>query len=257
MDPEVRSATPGKCPRCGMTLVSNLPEPSEYPLEFRAEPKQIPANQDVTLIFRVLDPKTSQPVTSFNVVHEKLFHLFLVSQDLTYFSHEHPVLANDGWFRLRTRLPRPGTYRLLADFDPGGGTPQLSAKTFSTAGFTTPFELSIVHPAPDMSPQRGENLGVEIRTDPVRPIAGRKTMLFITVQPSDGLEKYIGAWSHLLAVSDDLIDMIHTHPVQADGGREMQFNLFFPRAKTYRIWIQLQRKGVVNTVSFTVPVEAL
>jgi len=27
MDRDVRSKTPGKCPRCGMTLVANLPDP--------------------------------------------------------------------------------------------------------------------------------------------------------------------------------------------------------------------------------------
>jgi hypothetical protein len=30
--------------------------------------------------------------------------------------------------------------------------------------------------------------------------------------PGDGLEKYLGAWGHMLAASDDLIDMTHTHP---------------------------------------------
>ena len=43
----------------------------------------------------------------------------------------------------------------------------------------------------------------------------------------------------------------------ADGGPNIQFNLFFPRARTYRIWVQFQRKGVVNTASFTVPVSEL
>lgn len=257
MDPEVRSSTPGKCPRCGMTLVESVPEPVEYPMEFRAEPPSIPANREITLGFRILDPETGKPVTRFNIVHEKLFHLFVVSYDLEYFSHEHPVFDNDGWFRLKTSLPKPGTYRLIADFDPEGGTPQLATKTFSTAGFTEPLEQSISHPPADLSPKTPANLNAELRIEPERPLAGRKTMLFLHVAPSDGMEKFIGAWAHLLAVSNDLIDTIHSHPFLADGGPDMQFNLFFPRAGVYRIWIQLQRKGVVNTVSFTVPVAAL
>ena len=82
-------------------------------------------------------------------------------------------------------------------------------------------------------------------------------MLFFRVSPSEGLQQYIGAWAHLLAVSDDLIDTIHSHPFIADGGPSLQFNLFFPRAATYRVWIQLQRNGVVNTVAFTVPVQGI
>jgi hypothetical protein len=61
----------------------------------------------------------------------------------------------------------------------------------------------------------------------------------------------------MLAVSNDLIDTIHSHPFIADGGPQLQFNIFFPREATYRIWVQFQRKGVVNTVAFTLPVEQL
>jgi len=257
MDRDVRSPRPGTCPRCGMKLVAGLPVPEEYPMEFRAVPPAIPAGRDVTLEFRILQPRSRQPVTRFETIHEKLFHLFLVSQDLEYFSHEHPTLLPSGWFRLRTRLPKPGTYRLLADFDPAGGTPQLAARTFSTAGFIAPLEESIAHPSADLSDKQAANLSVALTTVPVQPVAGTKTMLFFRVSPADGLEPYLGAWAHLLAVSNDLIDTIHSHPFLAEGGPELQFNLFFPRAAMYRVWIQLQRKRVVNTASFTIPVIGL
>lgn len=61
----------------------------------------------------------------------------------------------------------------------------------------------------------------------------------------------------MLAASDDLIDLIHDHPFIADGGPKMQFNIIFPRARTYKMWVQFQRNGVVNTASFTVPVSDL
>jgi Heavy metal binding domain len=257
MDPEVRSKAPGKCPRCGMKLEPGIPQPVEYPMEFRAEPPSIPAGREVTLSFRVLDPKSEKPVSRFEIVHEKLFHLFLVSYDLEYFAHEHPEFGRDAWFRLKTRLPKPGHYRLLADFDPSGGTPQLAARTFTTAGYTKTLEQSIAHPAQDLAPKQAANLKVELRMEPEQPIAGKKTMLFFRIDPAGGLEQYIGAWAHLLAVSNDLIDTIHSHPFIADGGPNMQFNVFFPREAIYRIWVQLQRNGVVNTVSFTVPVTRL
>ena len=49
--------------------------------------------------------------------------------------------------------------------------------------------------------------------------------------------------------------MIHTHPFIADGREVMQFNLVFPRARVYRVWVQFQRNGVVNTAHFDVPVK--
>ncbi|MEJ7609534.1 MAG: hypothetical protein WKF37_25490 [Bryobacteraceae bacterium] len=40
-------------------------------------------------------------MTRFERIHEKLFHLFLVNQDLVTFAHEHPELQADGSFRYR------------------------------------------------------------------------------------------------------------------------------------------------------------
>ena len=257
MDRDVRSTTPGKCPRCGMTMVANLPEPAEYSLDLKVEPPQIPSGRDITLEFRVSDPKTGAPVSQFEIVHEKLFHLFIVSQDLQYFAHVHPEFGGDAVFRLKTTLPKPGTYRLLADFYPKGGTPQLTPRTMTTAGYTTPLEAAIPRLAADLGAKQGANLEVELKLDPPQPLAGKKTMLFMHLTPAVGLEQYIGAWAHLLAVSNDLVDTIHGHPFIANGGPDMQFNLFFPREGMYRVWIQFQRKGVVNTVAFTIPVTEL
>lgn len=84
-----------------------------------------------------------------------------------------------------------------------------------------------------------------------------KTLLFFRVDPAEGLEKYLGAWGHMLAASEDLVDMIHNHPFLGEGGPQIQFNLIFPRAVVYRLWVQFQRQGVVNTVRFDVPVTEL
>lgn len=253
MDPDVRSATPGKCPRCGMTLVLGIPDPVEYPLELQLTPRVPKVGAPLDLKFTVNDPKTGARVKKFDVVHEKLFHMFIVSQDLNYFVHEHPVPRPDGSFEYEARLPKPGMYRVLGDFYPSNGTPQLIAKTlFVPGGTLQPAKL-----APDLAAKHAENMDVQLVMDPPQPIAGFKTLMFFRVNPADGLEKYIGAWGHMLAASDDLIDLIHTHPFIADGGPQIQFNLIFPRARTYRIWVQFQRKGVVNTAVFTVPVSEL
>ena len=111
--PRCAAKGPGKCPRCGMTLVPGIPQPVEYPMEFKVEPRQIPAGREVTLDFRV-PTRRNEPVTKFEIVHEKLFHLFMVSQDLEYFAHVHPEYRPGRLFRLKTKLPKPGTYKLLS-----------------------------------------------------------------------------------------------------------------------------------------------
>ena len=94
------------------------------------------------------------------------------------------------------------------------------------------------------------------RPDKVRAVAEIEDLCGVFI-PDDGLEPYLGAWGHMLAVSEDLVDLVHTHPFIADGGPTVQFNLVFPRPGLFRIWTQFQRQGVVNTLHFDVPVRAL
>jgi Heavy metal binding domain len=252
MDPDVRSSRPGFCPRCGMKLAAGLPDPAEYRLDLSVTPHLLRAGQNVKLGFSVRDPWKGLPVTRFQNVHERLFHLFVVSQDLRFFSHQHPVLLPGGKFSCETAFPMPGMYRLLTDFYPAGGTPQLVAKTVIVPG-AAPAAAALTR---DYSPKDGENLRVELSTDPPQPIAGMKTQMLFRVSPADGFEPYLGAWGHMLAASSDLIDLIHAHPFLANGPL-VQFNVEFPRAGAYRVWVQFQRKGVVNTARFDVPVTRL
>jgi hypothetical protein len=251
MDKDVRSNSPGKCSRCGMTLVAGVPDPVEFHLDLTVTPKTPKPQEKVHLKFDVHDPWKNNPVKKFNVVHEKLFHAFIVSEDLQFFAHEHPLWMNDA-FQYDITLPKPGMYRILGDFYPEGATPQLIAKTVFVAG--PPSRL--VPLTRDYSPKNGENLKVELTTTPAQPVAGMNTQMRFKVNPGEGLEKYLGAWGHMLAASDDLIDMIHTHPFIADGAPEMQFDVTLPRARAYRIWVQFQRHGVVNTVHFDIAAKA-
>jgi hypothetical protein len=146
-------------------------------------------------------------------------------------------------------------YRILGDFYPDGATPQLVAKTVFVSGAVVDDKVPVL--PRDYSPKDAGNMSVSLRTDPPQPISGMKTQMYFELKPADGFEKYLGAWGHMLAASDDLVDLIHTHPFIADGGPQVEFNVTFPRARTYRVWVQFQRQGVVNTAHFDLPVEEL
>jgi hypothetical protein len=251
MDPDIRSNGPGKCRRCGMALVAGIPDPVEFHLDLTTTPSPPAANQTTTLEFQVHDPWKDRPVQKFVTVHEKLFHAFVVSADLRYFNHGHPVLRGDGVFTYPVVLPKGGMFRVLGDFYPDGATPQLLTETLFVpgSGSAQPPALSR-----DYSTKSDANLTVSLATLPEQSTAGNRTRMTFHVDPLDGFEKYLGAWGHMLAASDDLIDMIHLHPVRADGP-DVQFDVVFPRPRVYRVWVQFQRSGVVNTVHFDVPVK--
>jgi hypothetical protein len=251
MDRDIRSSGPGKCSRCGMALVAGIPDQTEYHMALAVSPRPARPGQPVRLTFTVSDPWKDHLVERFSVVHEKLFHAFIISRDLQFFVHDHPTWDH-GAFHYDVAFPKPGMYRVLGDFYPEAAAPQLISDTlFVAGGDSPPPSLSR-----DYTRKTAENLAVELGTSPPAPVAGVTTQMRLTVSPADGLEKYLGAWGHMLAASDDLIDLTHTHPFIADGSAEMQFSVVFPRQRVYRVWVQFQRKGVVNTVHFDVPVKA-
>ena len=174
MDPDIRSHNPGNCSRCGMKLVNGVPYPVDYHLDLEITPRPLKVNSAANLLFSVHDPWKSRPVTNFQLIHEKLFHMFVVSQDLQVFVHDHPSLELDGNFHYSYAFPKSGMYRILGDFYPDGATPQLIAKTVMVPG-PAPKPVTL---ARDYSPKNSTNLQVELVTEPAQPIVGLKTRMY-------------------------------------------------------------------------------
>ena len=252
MDPDVRSHNPGTCRRCGMNLVAGIPDPVEFHLDLGVVPQPPQPAQPAALQFFIHDPWKDRPVTAYNLVHEKLFHAFVVSEDLQFFQHSHPTLVGNGVFQLPITFPHAGMFRVLGDFYPSGATPQLNAQTIFVPG-TAPAPVRLTR---DYSTKSAENMRVALETIPQQPIAGNRTQMRFRIEPGSGLEKYLGAWAHMLAASNDLIDLMHEHPYRVDEGPMVEFEITFPRPMAYRTWVQFQRNGIVNTVHFDVEVAA-
>ena len=67
------------------------------------------------------------------------------------------------------------------------------------------------------------------------------------------LEPYLGARAHMLLVSADLTEAIHGHP-EDDGRPALTFTPIVPTPGDYKVWVQVQRRGVVITVPFWIKV---
>ena len=252
MDPDVRSHNAGVCRRCGMTLVTGIPDPVEFHLDMGLIPASPTPGRPAVVQFFVRDPWKDRPVTGFNVVHERFFHAFVVSEDFEFFVHGHPTLVADGVFQYPITFPKAGVFRILGDFYPAGATPQLTSDTVIVPG-TPPAPVQLQR---DYADKTGDNLRVSFATIPEQPVATARTQLRLSIDARAGLQRYLGAWAHMLVASNDLIDMMHEHPLLADGGPQMEFEIVFPRPGVYRVWIQLQSDERVNTVHFDVPVSA-
>ena len=109
MDSDIRSKTEGFCSRCGMKLRAGIPEPVEFPVDLDVSPRAIKPGQKAELKFTVHDPKNGRQIQHFDVVPQKLFHMFVVSRDMQVFVHDHPVFGEDAKFRYNMAFPKPGS----------------------------------------------------------------------------------------------------------------------------------------------------
>jgi hypothetical protein len=258
MHPDVRGKAGDRCERCGMELVATAADYSPYELGVELIPRALKPDQLGRVRFSVTDPKTGARVRRFESVHERVFHLFVLSRDLSYFAHVHPDLRNDGRLEADIAVPRPGAYQLIADFVPSGGPPQLVQRAFVTAGYDGPLN-AVPALMPDLDPKTINGMRVELV--PPDPRAGREQLLTFELRdekthaPVDDLEPFLGASGHLLIASADLSVVFHSHPVaevSSANGPTVVFQVMLPRPGTYRMWAQFQRHGQVATVPFTV-----
>jgi hypothetical protein len=238
--------------------------PAAYVLETAATPAPLKAGRRERLTLRVRHPASDATVQRFVEVHERIFHLFVVSQDLAHFEHTHPKLAADGSLEVEIMLPRPGAYQLYSDFLPDGGTPQLLQRSLLTAGFAEDPERGRARLAADLSAKTDGDISVALQISAGEGlIAGRQEMFRMrlsdtqTKLPIKDLEPFLGAPAHALIISEDLADAVHSHPVEEysrPNGPDIVFDAVFPRPGLYKLWTQFQRHGRVATVSFTLPV---
>lgn len=275
MHPDVRAVAAGKCSKCGMDLAPMNFDSDEYGLKLEHSPTKIAPGANARLRLTIFNPRTAAPVKQFAVMHEKLLHLFIISQDMASYQHIHPDLQADGSFVVDTVLPQPGHYRVYADFYPAGGTPQVLQTALATAGHKSDLLASQARLLPDATYTKvvdGTNIKLKVVdnfNNEVKIVAGRPVMLkyYLTDAATGGavrdLMPYLGAWGHTLILSEDMAGYIHTHPQQQvypgvrhapnpTLGWEVAFHALLPHAGSYRIWSQFQRGEKLTTVSFTV-----
>jgi Heavy metal binding domain len=252
MHPHVRSPGPQTCPICSMALVPIAPPRAG---QYRLEVTQVPAHRGGgirALKLRIRDPDSHAEVQMFAEAHERLLHLFIIGRDLRSFAHEHPRRTIDG-FELAVDLP-PGAYMLIADFLPGGGYPQMVHRAIVTPGFRA-SAFDTVPLKEDVAEKAVDGMRVQMKVEPSRGHPAAILRFRLTDEADTAitdLEPYLGSAGHLLVVSPDLTQSIHAHPDALGSGPELAFNVEFPEAGIYKLWVQMQRRGKVSAVPFVV-----
>lgn len=261
---------PGECPVCNMKLKKQTSE--QFSVTVKPVGGKLEAGKPVNLLFTLKDPRGMQ-VKDVEIVHEMPLHLLMVSKDLSWYAHEHPALQPDGTFTFTWTFPAGGEYTLFHDFTPKDVGMQVVPVTLKVDGaLVAPVALK----ADNDKPKTVDGYTVALDTGgPVK--TGGATHMAYTIskdgKPVADLQPYLGAMGHLVIISQDLKEFVHSHPHEGDehaagghddkgkgehghtgdkkGGPKVDFEAHFKAAGLYKGWAQFQHNGKVITVPYT------
>jgi len=212
------------------------------------------AGEKIRLELKRTDGRT---IDAFDVNHEKLLHLIVVSKDLSYFNHIHPEHVGEGVFEIANDFPAGGPYRLIADFKPTGGDAMTKLAWVDVAG--KPQEAVPIVPDDVLEKVADGNRVALAVTE--GETEDEWTLAFTltdeaTGQPIADLEPYLGAIGHVVILSADGERYVHVHAEEGQGsGPSAVFEAALPGSGVYKVWGQFQRGGEVFTVSYVLNVE--
>jgi hypothetical protein len=224
--------------------------------------------------------------------HGKLMHLFLIRDTLDAFAHLHPQRLST-FTSVLPPLPA-GSYRMYADVVHAQGLTDTITATVEVppAGLYEAMDpddsWSVETPS---SPSTGDAArlsdGSTMEWEHSHPlIAGKLESLRFTIKSADGspveLEPYLGMGGHAVITRDDGSVFVHVHPsgtvsmaaqqafmkrvgtasepeaMHANHimkmGPNVVFPYSFPKAGSYRLWVQVKRNGKILTGGFATSV---
>jgi hypothetical protein len=218
-----------------------------------------------TLLNISVTEKSGNPVREFELVHDKLMHLIIVGEDLSYFAHIHPTMAaTEGNFTINHIFPDSGTYKLWVDFKPKGGNQTLVTFMADVKGLPTHSPRMPAYDGVYIKESSDNTYQISLKLPQEKIKAKEDTNIVFSVSDASGnpvvdLEPLMGAGGHSVIISSDIQEFLHVHPTEVvepnwKGGPHISFRTSFPKPGLYKIWGQFQHKGKIIMGDFILEV---
>jgi hypothetical protein len=242
-----------------MNQHGNHSSPETTPQAKLTLPKSVTTESPISLRITVQNAQ-GQPIEAFETFQEQLMHLIIVSNDLQFFSHLHPVFEGNGQFTVETQFPYAGGYTLFSDYKPQGTSEQVSVLSTQVTGQSAPTPVvdmtrnttvsdTQVHLSFDKPEVRADE-AIEVQFD-LRGTADN--------QPITDLQPYLGEQGHLVILKESSqftrANYIHAHAIRKSDTEKIAFMTRFPEPGRYKLWGQFKRGGNIIVADFWVEVQ--
>lgn len=266
MHPHIGSQNPGICPLCTMPLQPNRPprppgtlhDPA-FQMELSCSPAAPTPKQRVRLTFT---PRRTHnhKIVPLEVVHEQKLHLIIVSRDLSFFDHIHPVEQADGKFTQEYAFPEPGEYLLFVDVVPVGAANQVFRLPLTVSG-TPPVAKPLKESLASGRLLDDYRIALTVSPQPIKT-QDDVTLTFTLSKggkPVTDLQPWLGAPGHCVLISEDTRHYLHSHPLEPPyappiTGPLISFHTKFPHPGLYKVWPQFNHDGRILTADFVIRV---
>ena len=234
-----------------------------YSVDLKYNPTIPEAGQPTLITIKITENQTEKRVKEFDILHEKLMHVIIVSEDLSHFSHIHPIFDyNEREFGVYYVFPETTNYRIWVDFKPKSGNQTLVTFKLDYSIDTT-HKLVPIKGERQYAKQIDENHTVKLlipkEIESNKPVDLTFIISDQNSNPITDLTPLMGAGGHSVIISSNLQEFLHVHPTQEvgsdwKGGPEISFNTVFPYPGLYKAWGQFQHQNVTITADFVLEV---
>ncbi len=238
------------------------PQGEKYDVDLQSDPPSPQPGKPANLAVTVTEKTTGDRIGRFDVVHDKLMHLVIVSEGLSHFAHVHPRLNDkERAFAIGHTFPAGGRYKIWVDAKPKDEGQLIKEFILDVGGKPDHGAIPIVADKKFIKnvPAGGQKYQVRLKA-PEGIKAGQDTEIVFELSDSEGksitdLEPLMAAGGHCVIISADAEKFLHVHPVKevaADwrGGPQIAFVANFPSPGLYKAWGQFQHRRNTITTDF-------
>ncbi|WP_374073414.1 hypothetical protein [Bdellovibrio bacteriovorus] len=205
--------------------------------------------------FRISNSQGNQFLSDQDLVetHERKIHLLVYDKSLNEFQHVHPEFSGSRWIA-DLSFVKNGNYKVW-----------IQGKTLDAVEFNLPGDLKVAGgetawpTPPNMKDVRSGADGDSLAALSMQKLnKGRMAMLDLVLTQSNGkpaeVTPYLGAFAHVVAVPEDGESLIHVHPMEGSAPNKGMLHVTFPKAGSYRLWVQFIDRNALRTVPLSVQV---